>query len=226
MSTETYTPNDYWSNDGIPLTREKTLYSLIEILLQPYQTTTEDGLVTGTWDITTTEDVIARSEFGRLGDSLESVYAQQHIATATNSSLDKFGQLLGVNRKTGESDQKFRARIRAIFAASIDSSTHTEIVELFATILGVSVNAISLEYNVSDEPVAIMSLPTDAIENSTLNVTDITELVNSVVAASHRIDVVQRGSFTVRDAAETNDPTKGLIAVGETGGGTLASGSL
>jgi len=226
MATDTYTPTEYWTNVGIPLTREKTLYSLIEILLQPYQTTTEDGYVTGTWDITATEDIVARSEFGRLGDSLETVYAEQHIATATNSSLDKFGQLLGVTRKTGESDVKFRARIRAIFAASIDSATHTEIVELFATILSIPVTNISLEYDISEEPVAIMSLPTDAIEDSTLNVTDISELVNAVVAASHRIDVVEQGSFTVRAADETNDPSKGLIAAGETGGGTLASGSL
>jgi len=226
METDTYTPTEYWTNVGIPLTREKTLYSLIEILLQPYQTTTEDGYVTATWDVTATEDIVARSEFGRLGDSLETVYAEQHIATATNSSLDKFGQLLGVTRKAGESDVKFRARIRAIFAASIDSSTHTEIVELFATILNVSVEDIDLDYNISEEPVAVMSIPSNAIEQSALNVIDISELANVVVAASHRVDVVEEGSFAMRGVEDENDPSKGLIAAGGTGGGTLSSGAL
>ena len=216
-----------WPNEGIPLSRDSNLYTLLDVLSQPYEETDETGiLIEGTTIIDETTIVEYESPYGKLGTYIETVDNNIHVNTATKASLEKFGELVGVSRRTNETHLSYRIRIKTAFRGGTTGTTLNDTLQFISTLLDVDVEQIGIERVSADEPLIVVRIDGQALDSLEISQTDFISLINEVIPASHRIDVVQRGTFRVRGAAETNDPSKGLIAAGETDGGTLASGSL
>jgi hypothetical protein len=165
------------------------------------------------------------SEYDRIDGDLEQIYHAQHINDAAGSDLDKFGELVQTPRKTGESDDKYRARIKAAFRVGNIGTTADQFIEFGASILNTDPSNVSIDYppNRTSEPAEINFRAAGSLF-SNVNLTDaeLKDLLNDAVPAGHEVSVIEEGTFEVKADGATDDPDKGLTADGLSTGGTLA----
>lgn len=86
---------DNW-NHPINLFEEENLYKLLEVVAL---------------------------ENNRIDLDIEEVYDDKFLGSATGEELEKIGDLVGVNRKTAEGDEKLRKRIQGEFIAQASDTT-------------------------------------------------------------------------------------------------------
>ena len=216
-----------WPNEGIPLQKDKTLYDLLEITTNPYDKYKQGTVsVRGTYEITGTEVIEFVDYDAKLGNNLNRLRNNVHINSARDVSLDKFGELVNLPRKQGETDVEYRTRIKTTFRASTTGTTINETIEFIANILQTDTEYVTLKRQTTSEPVLTLTVDNSALERLSVTTETFVGLVNQVIPSSHRIDVIGRGTLTVRGAAQENDASKGLVSPGESGGGTLSSGAL
>ena len=168
-------------------------------------------------------------EADRFDGSMEEVYHSQHINDATGEDLEKFGQLVQTPRKTGESDPKYRARIKAAFRVGNIGTTTDQFIEFGATILNTNSQNIELAYpNLrADNPAQVNFFADPSIYGS-VNLTDqeVADILDDAVPAGHEVVVFERGTFRLKTDGETGDPDKGLTSDSISTGGTLAADLL
>jgi hypothetical protein len=172
---------------------------------------------------------------------LEHVYAAQHIDGANGADLDKFGELVNVQRKytsygstkygitpygnvgRNESDDAYRARIKANFRASTSTTTWDEFVEFCATVLDTNINNITFLTNYGANPATINVSAQQSIFND-INFTaeDIVTLLGRGVPAGHEVNVLEGGTFRLKEDGDADTAENGLTGDGVDTGGTLA----
>lgn len=167
------------------------------------------------------------SEVDRIDGELESIYEQQHIDSATGEELDQFGRLVDTDRQTNESDDRYRARIKAAFRASTMGATFDQFVEFCAAVLSTNIGNLNFRTNYGSDP-AVVRVGADPSVYDTLNLTntDVKELLGRGVPAGHEVIVLEGGTFRLKSDGQTDDPEKGLTADGISTGGTLAADLL
>jgi hypothetical protein len=161
-----------------------------------------------------------------IDTDLEEIYHAQHINDATGDDLDKFGRLVQTPRKTGESDAKYRARIKANFRIGTIGTTTDQFIEFGATILNTDTRNIELLYpnNRTANPAEVTFLVDPSIVSSVdLSDQEVKDLLNRAVPAGHEVAVVGRGTFRVKSDGEVDDADKGLTSDSISTGGTLAA---
>jgi hypothetical protein len=163
------------------------------------------------------------AEADRVDEDLEEIYEQQHIASATGDDLDQFGRLVDVDRETGESDDKYRARIKAAFRASTISATWDEYVEFAASVLSTDVDNLNFRTNYGGLPANVnVGAQSDVYEALDLTSEEVAELLGRGVPAGHEVTLLVGGTFRLNADGENDDASAGLTADGIDTGGTLA----
>lgn len=167
------------------------------------------------------------SQTNRIDDELDDIYHQQHIDTATGGQLERIGDLVDVQRQSGESDEKLRSRIKAEFAQGTADATFDDFVEFTAAALNTSVQNITLRNDYPADP-ATVSVIVDAnlFDNTGFTVSELAELFGGGVPAGHEVKIIERGTFRVKTDGTSSDADKGLTSDSITTGGTLSSDAL
>lgn len=163
----------------------------------------------------------------RIDTDLEEIYEQQHINSATGEQLDKWGRLVDVNRKTGEADAKYRARIKAEFRQATMETTFDQFVEFTASVLGTSVENVTLLFNFEPDPATVtVSMQSSVFDQLNLTNADVQDLLDGGVPAGHEVKIIEEGTFRVKADGDVDDADKGLTSDSISTGGTLASDLL
>jgi hypothetical protein len=163
------------------------------------------------------------AEADRIDANLEEIYEQQHVASATGDDLDQFGRLVDVDRETGESDDKYRARIKAAFRASTISATWDEYVEFAASVLSTDVDNLNFRTNYGGLPANVnVGAQPEVYESLDLTSEEVAELLGRGVPAGHEVTLLEGGTFRLKADGENDDASAGLTADGIDTGGTLA----
>lgn len=151
---------------------------------------------------------------------LEDAYDAQHINSATGEELDRLATLVNIDRIQGETDDKFRARIKAAFRTGNIGTTYDQFVEFSASILNADVS--DLTY--STKP-AVVTVSGDSSVFNSINITAsaLSGVLGGAVPAGHEVNVVEEGTFEVKADGTADDPDEGLTADGLTSGGTLST---
>jgi hypothetical protein len=167
------------------------------------------------------------SEADRIDGDLEDIYDQHHINTATGDDLDKIGDLVNVDRQTGEGDDRYRARIKGRFRAATIGTTFDEFTEFAASVLNTESENIELISDYDTEP-AVIQLATQASVYQSVNLSssELADLLNDGVPAGHDVRVLERGTFRLKADGEVDDADKGLTSDSISTGGTLAADLL
>jgi hypothetical protein len=150
---------------------------------------------------------------------LEDAYDAHHIDSVVGDELNRLAQLVDVDRITGETDDKFRARIKAAFRTGNIGTTYDQFVEFTASVLNASVD--DLTFNTSP---AVVTVTGDSNVYNNINITasELIDVLGGAVPAGHEVNVVEEGTFELKADGQTDDATKGLTADGITTGGTLS----
>lgn len=163
------------------------------------------------------------SQADRIDDDLEAVYDQQHINSATGENLDKFGNLVNVSRQTGESDARYRVRIKARLRAATIEPTFDQFVQFVASVLNTSNENIGFTTNYGGDPATVtVSAPQDIYDSVALTESEVADILGEGVPAGHEVQALVGGTFRLRSDGEISDPDKGLTSDSISTGGTLA----
>lgn len=164
------------------------------------------------------------SEADRIDSDLEDIYDQHHVNSATGDDLDKIGDLVNVDRKTGESDSRYRARIKGQFRASTIGTSFDEFAEFTASVLSTELDNIDFLTSYGARPAAVsVSAQSSVYESVDLNASEIGDILDDGVPAGHEVRVLEGGTFRLKKDGDTDDPDKGLTSDAISSGGTLAA---
>lgn len=153
-----------------------------------------------------------------VSDDIQEINAAHHIHTAVGKELDHMAALVDIDRQSGESDDRFRMRIIAAFAAGITGTTHEDVLEFITTILQTSSERVNIDWLPSVPGTANVSVFEDDIQNAAITVDDLEQFATDAVPAGHKIIVELRGSF-IFDGTDTDvPPERGLSGDGVEGG--------
>lgn len=160
------------------------------------------------------------SEYDRLAQEIQNIYDAQHINTAESLMLEELALPVNLPRKSGESDDKYRERIKLAYRLHFVEGTYDEIAEFAIALLGT--DEFDLIEDFGAKPATLeLSAPQQSYENSVLTLQEAKDFLSQTVVAGHRIILTQSGSFLLRGDGDPNVPENGLSGVGFDGG-TLA----
>lgn len=160
----------------------------------------------------------------RVDEDLEDIYEEQHIDSADGRDLDTLGALVSVDRNTNEGDDTYRARIKAVFRASTMGTTYDQFAEFCASVLSTDVDNLNFRTPYGAEPATVNVGADPSIYDAlNLSTSDIRDLLGSGVPAGHEVNVLEGGTFRLKQDGQVDDPEKGLTSDGISTGGTLAA---
>jgi len=164
------------------------------------------------------------SQYDRIDENLEDIYDQHHVNSATGDDLDKIGNLVNIDRKTGESDSRYRARIKGKFRASTIGTTFDEFAEFTASVLNTNISNIDFLTSYGARPAAVsVSAQGSVYNNVNLTASEIRDILDDGVPAGHEVRVLEGGTFQLKADGDTDDPDRGLTSDAISTGGTLAA---
>lgn len=156
-----------------------------------------------------------------ISDDLVEINAAHHIDTAVDGELDKIGALVDVYRKSGESDARLRARIKASFRAAITGTTHEDVLEFITSLLETDSERIDINWLTNVPGTAFVNVFEEDINNASITTGDLEEFLTQIVPAGHRIIVELRGTFRF-DGQNVDIPPEHGFSDDEFEGGTLS----
>ena len=164
------------------------------------------------------------SEADETDDILGKVYHAHQIETAQGKELDQFGKLVNVQRKSGESDAKYRVRIKAEFAQSRTGTTFNDFVEFAASTLGTDIQNIDVRTDYERLPavVTVFASPQTYEENA-LASAELADILSGGVPAGHEVNAQGSGTLRLKSDGEQDEASKGLTSDSIETGGTLAA---
>jgi len=115
--------------------------------------------------------------------------------TTPDTNLRRFGKLVGITKRDGESADHYRARVLAEFALATCEGTESDVLDGLATIIGIAPSNFELDDR-SAPGRANVSLPANALDDQALDQSELREIVERLLAASYALDVIVSGTFT------------------------------
>lgn len=164
------------------------------------------------------------SEADRIDSSLDVVYDEHTINSATGKSLDQFGKFIGISRDSGESDNSYRTRIKAESAQKITTTDYESFVEFVVTVLSTNINNVDFFTNY-DANAATVTVSADQALYDSVNIDNniIADIISDGVPAGHRALVQARGNFELKTDGDTDNADFGLTSDSIETGGTLSA---
>ena len=123
------------------------------------------------------------NQFEELEAARNEVLASKFVTDATDDQLDKLATIFEVDRRRGEPDAIFRARLQVALRAQLTSATVDEIQAVIATLLDIEETAVGIEEPYDREPMHInVALDSDALADLKMNDEEFIDVVDTVVA--------------------------------------------
>jgi len=181
MSIEQVSTADYlaeWPLDGIEPSHDSELRKLLQVL--------------------------AESNY-RLDIDISRVFDEQFVDTATGARLGLIGELVGASRKQGESDDKYRKRIKAIFLQRSSDSTYESVGIITLAILDTNKTNVSFETPPTTRAGLLRVNTFESVLNdSPFSESEIVTLLEGALPAGHEVEIALQGTFEL--ASDTYDP--------------------
>lgn len=163
------------------------------------------------------------SDLTRYDDRVQDVLEARHIDNASDKSLDRIGELVGLQRRNGEGDGKYRARIKASATAGNSGATFDDVAGFTASVLQIPPDEVEIDTQFADDPVAVVTgIDFNNLNNTNLTKDDFLEILDELVPAGHTTILEAKGSFEVSSDSYTPPSGTGLTDDSGTEGGRLA----
>ena len=171
---------------------------------------------------------IIKEEIDAVRTNLELTESYRDIDTAQGETLDKIGSNVGQLRGA-TNDDIYRILIKSRIARNLSGGEINTIIRVLALTLNTSfenVEIIELWNTLDEEPAAVqINIPTALLNEINFSITQFGRLVNRIVAAGVRANVLFEGTFQFSsqlDVVET-DLNTGFSEVDQLEGGQLGA---
>jgi hypothetical protein len=162
--------------------------------------------------------------FDQEDKNLSEIRRAHHIDTATGEELEQFGRLVQLDRKQGELDSKYRARLKVQYRVGNIGTTFDEFAEFTSTLLSTDLDNIEFVSDLAADPAtAQIAADLEVFNAVSLSESEIIDFLGEGVPAGHEVKVLERGTFRLKSDGDPDDPDKGLTGDSISTGGTLAA---
>jgi len=141
------------------------------------------------------------------------------INSASGDALDLRGEAIGVQRRTGESDEAYRTRVRAGYAVALSDSTIGDFARIVRVVLDIDAPEIDLA-GISGKPAVTLTIDRDALTNTPLTDSEILNALEAAIPSGHAIELDATGTLELDGPNYVPSDNSGLSGP-ETVGGTL-----
>ena len=168
-----------WDNDAVYIQQDDPLYHLLEAL------------------------AVSFADFDK---SIEELFLNLFIDTASGEALDRHGEIVDVRRYSGEEDDEYRPRVKAGYAAALSDTTFDMFARVVLNVLLSSPSDTTLEIE-DDEPVVIIRTQQEYIEDSPHDREGMMDLLRDALPAGDDVVIESYGTFEF--ASDDYDPPDG-----------------
>ena len=144
-----------------------------------------------------------------LEKDIDDVYDTRFIQTATDHHLEKIGEQVDVKRVNQQPDDELRIRINAGYARAVSDTSFETFSRVVLNIFDVDENDVHLR-GADDEPVVIVNLPLQSINESPLTDSQIADELTESTPASDGVKVEGVGTFELSGPNHTPSDNSGL----------------
>jgi hypothetical protein len=156
--------------------------------------------------------------------NINQIKRAHHIDTAVDEELEQFGDLVQLDRKSGESDEKYRARLKVQYRVGNIGTAFDQFSQFASVLLDTNISNIEFSTNFGAAPATIQVSANPAIYDSVeLTRTEVADFLGQGVPAGHSVTALERGTFRLKTDAQIDDAEKGLTSDSISTGGTLAA---
>jgi hypothetical protein len=158
--------------------------------------------------------------FNRMG-----IKSAHFVDYAAGKNLEYLGELLNTRRLSGETDEHYRARLKAQFRQYTSSATVKELKEIISTVLSTQTDRATIKETWDTEPASFdVWVFLQDLEAAGITVDEFKDILDSVKPAGVRLTAKKWGTFECKSAGEPSDATKGYndLANSNPDGGTYA----
>lgn len=174
------------------------------------------------------------NEQSEYSEALETIESSKFVEDADPESLNRLAELFDLERRTGESVESFRLRLKVEFRKRITSATVPEVSSIIAAVLGLEPTQYEIEEIPLDQPATFrVALESRSVSNVEYNQDVIGELLDDISAAGvnaaiQRVTTLPEGTFILRVSTEQELQFKGLSSTGvrDLSGGVWREGYL
>lgn len=160
-------------------------------------------------------------ELALLSDEIDLLYDERFIGSATGRQLDHLGRPVGVQRETDETDSRFRKRVKIGYAKASSDTSYETFGSLTLNVLDANPSDVSVEPPTDSGGDVTVRLGQQIIEDSKFTASEIGDMLSDAVAAGHRVDIVEEGTFELSSDTYTPPADTGLTDDAGTTGGTI-----
>lgn len=139
---------------------------------------------------------VVGDELKRIDLEVESLYDNRFVESATGEELEKLGDLVGINRKTDEPDEKLRKRIFAGFASQASDTTYESFCTTAISILDGSSQSVEVVTPPQTQPKVVqLIVDSQVLEENPLTQDELQVLLNGAVSIDARVMITVDGTF-------------------------------
>jgi len=150
------------------------------------------------------------TELQRLDAFVDELYEQRFVETATGVELDKLGAAVGVSRETGESDERYRFRVRLGKAVAASDGTAADVRAILRVAFDAEVRGAIEVAHVDGAPVTRFRVPSTAIDDIPLTTTELEAEIERGFPCSHAVELVTDETFLLSESGSQGLSEGGL----------------
>jgi hypothetical protein len=130
-----------------------------------------------------------QTELDELDGEIQNLRDQRFVDTATGPELEKLGAEVGVVPETGESEDRYRYRVRLGKAIADSDGTLPTFAQILHVALGEDATSVSLA-PVTDEPAVQLSIPSDVINDLPVTQSELEGILVDALPDSDGLNII------------------------------------
>jgi hypothetical protein len=143
---------------------------------------------------------------GDINDLHQSIF----IETSTGLELDKLGAEVGVIRKQGEQDDKFRKRVSNGFARATSDTTYKHVAKHALNVIDADPTEMDIDLKPVQEPEIDVKTYRSVLDDNPLTDNEIENLLQDAIAGGHGLNIKAFGTFELASDSYTPPSGTGL----------------
>ena len=129
-----------------------------------------------------------------LVETVNELYDDRFVESATGRELEKLASEVGLDRQTGESDDRLRFRTQIAKAITRSSGNIYELATLFRILFGEDATNITLT-PAENQPVVIMNVPDLIVDQIPVSVSVLEDLLSQALPSSDNLEIITGDTF-------------------------------
>lgn len=141
------------------------------------------------------------TELDDLDDEIATVFDGRFIETATGDELDFLASTVNIQRKTDETDERLRRRVRGVYEAAQSTGTYEDVAQVALFVLDADPEQVNLDpaRETVDPATAVVEVEDAVINDSPFTEAEIERLLRRSAVGGHRLTLQRSNVFTWGD---------------------------